>query len=953
MRRGRRVLAVAVAVIAVLAVVFFFLTNLYTEVLWYDQLGFLSVLTTQWGATAVMFAIGFFAMAVPVWLSIDLAFRFRPVYAKLTAQLDRYQEVIEPLRRLASFGIPCVLGLFAGVATGTRWQIVLMYLNRTDTGRRDPQFGLDVSFYLFDLPFWQATIGFSSAIVLICGLAAIVTSYLYGAIRIGQREVRISKTARIQLAITAGIYVLLQAVSIWFDQYTTVFNNSGLLTGATYSDVNAKIPGLSILAAIAVIVAVLFFVAAIIGRWRLPIIGSVLLLVSSLILGSLYPWVVQRFQVAPSERSLEASYIQRNIDLTREAYGVAEVQSIPYNAKTTAEPGALRQDAQTTSSIRILDPALVSDSFAQLEQFRQYYQFPKHLDVDRYAIDGKIQDTVTTVRELNLSELGNSASWYNQSVVFTHGYGIVAAYGNRRSSNGQPEFLESGIPSTGKLGNFEPRVYFGEKSPQYSIVGAPEGSAPIEFDYPSGTDSASQTYTTFSANGGPKLDNVFKRLAYALKFQSEEIVLSDAVTDASQILYNRNPADRVSQLAPYLRIDSDPYASVVDGRIVWIVDGYTTSATYPYSRLENVANAIVDTYTPKPGSAEINYIRNSVKATVDAYSGAVTLYAWDDKDPLLQTWQKIFPATVKPLSAMSADLMSHVRYPADLFKVQRAILGQYHVTDAGSFYSREDAWSTPNDPGASAAPPVLQPPYYLTMQAPGQAEPSYSLYSTFVPLAGGQSTRSVLNGYLVVDSNAGNVAGQKSPGFGVLRLLTLPKDVTVPGPGQMQNNFNTDTRVSLALNLLQQGSTEVLKGNLLTLPVGGGLLYVQPVYVRSRTGTSYPLLQKVLVAFGDKIAFRETLDAALDDLFGGDSGADAGDGSTVTQPQPAEQDSSVTPPVSPESPGNAALNQALADAKAALAERETALAASDWAAYGVADKKLKDAVARALAATEK
>jgi uncharacterized membrane protein (UPF0182 family) len=955
-RRSRAPLAITIAIVAVLAIAFFAFANLYTEVLWYDQLGFLNVLTTQWVAAGVMFFIGFFAMAIPVWASIEIAFRWRPVYAKLNSQLDRYQQVVEPLRRLASIGIPIVLGIFAGVATASRWQLTLMWLNRTPTGQTDPQFGFDISFYLYDLPFWQGVAGFASAVILVAGIAALATSYLYGAIRIAQREIRISKTARIQIAVMASLYLMVQAVSIWLDQYTTVTDGSNdkLITGANYADVNGTIPGLSILAGIAGIVSLLFIVAAVIGRWRLPVIGTALLIVFALILGSLYPWVVQRFQVDPSERSLESPYIQRNIDMTRDAYGVSDVEETEYDATTDTTPGALRQDAATTANIRILDPSLVSKTYTQLQQFNQYYQFPQYLDVDRYDINGTVQDTVSTVRDLDLANLGTSNTWYNQHIVYTHGYGVVAAYGNQRSADGQPVFLESGIPTTGELGDFEPRIYFGETSPDYSIVGGPASGNKNELDYPSGEGDAQQTYTTFTGNGGPKLDNVFNRLVYALKFQSEQIFLSDGVNNDSQILYDRDPAQRVSKVAPYLTIDSDPYASVVDGRAVWIVDGYTTSADYPYSRTESLSDVIADTYTPRPAFAvdDINYIRNSVKATVDAYDGKVTLYAWDDKDPLLKTWEKIFPSTVTPMSDMSADLLSHVRYPADLFKVQRSILGQYHVTDSGSFYSREDAWATPNDPTSPAASPTLQPPYYLTLQMPGQDTPQYSLYSTFIPLSEGDTNRDVLKGYLAVDSNAGNVAGKKSADYGKLRLLTLPKNDTVPGPGQVQNNFTTDTTVSQALNLLRQGETEVLSGNLLTLPVGGGLLYVQPVYVQSRGGTSYPLLQKILVAFGDKIAFEDTLDSALDVLFGGDSGAEAGDGSVPTNPDGGTPpDTGTTPPdTGTANPG--VVTQALKDAQAALTERDTALKAGDWAAYGAADEKLQAALARALTASD-
>ena len=948
--RTRVALTITAVIVAALVVLFFIFSSLYTDVLWYDQLGFLKVLTTQWSAAVIMFLVGFFAMALPVWVSVEVAFRARPVYAKLNSQLDRYQQVIEPLRRVAMFGIPIVLGAFAGVSASTHWQVVWQYFNRTSFGQTDPQFGLDISFYVFELPFYIGVVGFALAVVVIAGIAALATSYLYGAIRFSGRDVRISRSARVQIAVIAALILALWATNIWLDQYTTLINESAgfLTTGAGYAEANALILGRAILAVIAGLVALLFIVTAIIGRWRISIIGTVLLLVSGIIVGGIYPWVVQRFQVDPSARTLESSYIDRSIEATRAAYGVGDIDVVPYNAKTDAEANALRDDAETTANIRIIDPALVSASFAQLERFKQYYQFVPHLDVDRYDIDGKTQDTVLAVRELDQAGLGDAQSWYNDTLVYTHGYGVVAAYGNQRSTDGKPVFLEAGIPTTGVLGDFEPRIYFGEESPKYSIVGAPEADKAIELDYPSGDDenSDSNKTTTFNGNGGPTLDNAFKKLVYAIKFQSQEIFLSAGVTDKSQILYDRDPVQRVLKVAPYLTLDSDSYPAIVDGHVVWIVDGYTTTANYPYSHVEQLSSAIADTYTTAPPYAidDLNYIRNSVKATVDAYDGSVKLYTWDDKDPILKTWQKIYPATILPQSKMSEQLLSHVRYPADLFKVQRAILGSYHVTDAKTFYSGNDQWITPNDPTSPAANPTLQPPYYLTMQTPGTDAPAFTLYSTYKPKASGTSSSSNLTGYLAVNSDAGK-------DYGKLTLLTLPSQDTVPGPGQVENAFSSDTVVANQLALLQKGETQVTLGNLLTLPVGGGLLYVQPVYVQATGDTSYPLLRKILVAFGDKIAFEDTLDLALDSLFGGDSGASAGDGGTTPNPTPTPGDTS-TPTPGTGTGDNAALTAALQDAKAALDERTAAYAANDLVAAAQADKKLTDALARAIAASE-
>lgn len=944
---NRGPVAITVGILVVLLVVFFAFASVYADILWYDQLGFLNVLTTQWFAAAGFFVAGFIAMAVPVWLSIEIAYRSRPVYARLNSQLDRYQDVIEPLRKLLTWGVPALLGVFAGLSTATRWPLAMLWFNGVPTGTVDPQFKMDISFYLFDLPFFRAVVSLFSAIVLLCGLAALITNYVYGSIAIVRRELRVAKAARIQLAITAAIYIALQGVSIWLDQYATLNNDTGLITGAGYTDVNATIPGLQILSLIALLVALLFIVTAFTGRWRLSLIGTAMLVIAGLVLTMGYPWVMQRFVVDPSERSLEAPYIARNIELTREAYGVADIDASPYNATTDATPGALRSDAETTASIRIIDPALVSASFAQLEQFKQYYAFPGELDVDRYTIDGKSQDSVVAVRELNQAGVGSNQSWYNNTLVYTHGYGLVAAYGTERSSDGQPVFLQAGIPSTGELGEFEPRIYFGENSPLYSIVGGTSSTKPVELDYPAASGENEQVYNTFAGDGGPKLENVFNRLVYALKFQSEEILLSDAVTNDSQIIYDRDPRERVQKVAPYLTLDSDPYPTVVDGRILWVIDGYTTSANYPYSKMESLSAAISD--QPQPASAfvldNVNYIRNSVKATVDAYDGSVTLYAWDEEDAVLKTWQKIYPSNIKPFSEMSADLMTHVRYPTDLFKAQRSILGQYHVTDPGSFYSGDDAWVTPNDPTETSDATRYQSPYYLTMKVPGAEAPAYSIYSTFIPKATGTSSRNVLTGYLVANSDAGTEAGKKSEEYGKLRLLTLPKVVTVPGPGQVQNNFNADPDVSKELNLLSQGSTNVLKGNLLTLPVGGGLLYVQPVYVQSTGNTSYPLLKKILVAFGDQIAFEDTLPEALDVLFGGNAGVDQ---PTNEGAQPPESDPAGG---SGGSTANPELTKALQDAQKALTDREAARVSGDWAAYGAADAALTDALSRALSAS--
>ncbi|WP_311257741.1 UPF0182 family protein [Microbacterium sp. WCS2018Hpa-9] len=941
-RTSRRIFGISLAIIAALIAAFFVFASLYTEFLWFDQVGFEGVLTTQWIATAVMFVVGFLGMAVPLFVAIQLAYRLRPVYVRLSSQLDRYQEVIEPLRRLAMWGMPIFFGLFAGFSAASQWKTVWLWANGVATDTVDPQFGVDTGFYMFAMPFYSILLAFVSAVLLLALIVTALVSYLYGSVRIGQGELRISKPARIQLAIIAGLYLLVQAASLWLDRYKTLVAEDDRIVGPAYTGVNATIPGLAILTIIAAIVAILFFVTAIIGRWRFPLAATALLIVASLVVGVGFPWAVTTFQVAPNQNAYQAEFYQRNIDGTKEAYGVANLETTPFEAETDAEAGQLREDAETTASIRIVDPAVISPAVRQLEQYRGYYQFQQNLDVDRYEIDGAMQDTVVSVRDLDMEGVDVS-NWNNRAAVYTHGYGLVVAAGNQRTPDGEPVFLERGIPSAGFLTEqekFEPRVYFGENSPEYSIVGSPDGTDPVEIDYPRGKDGSTETKTTFEGDGGPQIGSTFTKLLYALKFQSEQILFSNLVNEESQILYDRDPKTRVQKVAPYLELDSDPYPSVVDGRVVWIVDGYTTSSTYPYSTNVSLSEAIADSNIPSPTLAidEINYIRNSVKATVDAYDGSVTLYAWDDKDPVLQTWQNIYPSTLKPVSDMSADLMSHVRYPTDLFKVQRDILGIYHIDTAGSFAQQDNRWQTPNDPRSDA---VLQPPYYLTMQMPGQDSPRFSMFSTFIPSATGSGgNRDVLMGYLAVDSDAGSEAGVKAEGYGQLRMLEIDTDTTVPGPGQVQNTYNSDTSVVPQLNLLQQGESEVLYGNLLTLPVGGGLLYVQPVYVQSSEGTKLPRLQKVLVAFGDKVAFEDTLTAALDTLFGGDAGAAGGD----DQVEPTEPDPDTGEvPTEPTTPTDVEA-EALAAAQQALTDREAALKEGDLTKFAEADKRLTDAV---------
>lgn len=973
---GRRSPLVSTLVIlGALVLLLSLVAGIWTDVLWYDQLGFRGVYTAKITWQVGLFVLGGGLMAAAVASSLLIGYRSRPVYAPVDdeqASLDRYRESLEPLRRLVLVALPGGLALFAGSAMAQQWQTVLLFLNRQPFGEQDAQFGLDVGFYVFTLPFLRMLTGFLVAVLVLALLAAVATHYLYGGVRLQSRGgSRTTVAARRHVSVLAVLLLLVQAGSYWLDRYALLSTDGELITGASYTGVNAVIPAKTILTMIAITVALLFLVPLFSrGGWRIPLYGLVLMIVAAVGLSAIYPALVQFITVRPSQQTSESPYIERNIAATRAAYGLESVEEQRYEPTSEGgEVGGLAQDAQTAASIRLLDPAVVSPTYRQYQGRFSFYDFPDSLDVDRYEIDGDVRDVVVAVRELDLGGLQpQQRNWVNDHTVYTHGYGVVAAYGNERAANGEPAFFQGGIPSTGPLGDFEQRIYFGERSTQFSIVGGPEGSEARELDYPTDQEEgASRQETTFAGDGGPRMGDGFTRLLYAIKFRDQNILLSDAVNADSQILYDRTPRERIEKVAPFLTLDGDPYPAVVGGRVKWIVDGYTTTDAYPYSDLQPLEDATTDRLTQTSSAVvvaqgEVNYIRNSVKATVDAYDGSVDLYAWDEEDPILKAWRSAFPGAVQPMSEIDGELMSHLRYPEDLFKVQREVLGRYHVTDPSEFFSGQDRWQVAMEPTERTtqendATAVKQPPYYLTLQMPGQESASFSLTSSYMPQSTSQIGTSVLTGFLAVDADAGSQSGERADGYGQLRLLQMPRNNTTPGPGQVQADFNSEPNVQIDLNRLREGNSDVVLGNLLTLPVADGLLYVQPVYVRSTEGTSIPLLRKVLVAFGDDIGYGDTLQEALDQVFGGDSGADTGDaGTPPVDGEPPADGEPGTPPDdgagTPPADAQQRLDEALQAAGQALTESREALAANDFAAYGEAQDRLAAAIEAATAAQD-
>ncbi len=954
--RRRGVLIPTIIVLALLVGGFVLFSGYYTDWLWFESVDKTQVFTTSLFTRLIMFAAFGSVMGVIVGLTMWIAWRTRPAYQGMTpeqASLERYRVAIEPYRRRFAIVISLAVGLIAGLTASGEWGTYLLWRNSTPFGIDDPQFGIDLSFFTFTLPFVQFLLAYGFAVVLISLVAVVIVQYLYGGLRLQPKGDRASGAAQSQISLFIGLFVLLKAVSYWFDRFALDTQSQQLVAGFTglkYTDVNAVLPALNILAAVSLLVAALFFVNVFRRHWAIPAIGAGLLVVSSIVVGTLYPMIVQQFQVRPSELVREQPYLERNIEATRDAYDIADAEITDYPG-TVAPPTAsvLTASAGTLNAIRLLDPAVVSPTFNQLQQIRGYYSFNNTLDVDRYDLEEGRRGAVVAVREINLAGIPDGQrNWTNDRAVYTHGYGVVAAYDNTALNNGQPDFFENDIPSEGELDIAQPRVYFGELSPPYSIVGAPEGTPPVELDYPDDQSPTGQKTNTYDGTGGVPMGSLFGKLLFATKFQDANILLSDLVNEDSRMLWDRDPLTRVEKVAPWLTLDQDPYPVVAEGGIKWVVDGYTLSNEYPYSSRVSLSEATSDSVSTRtlPSALlprdQANYMRNSIKAVVDAYNGTVTLYAWDPSDPVLQTWMKAFPGTVEPRENMPQSIVDHVRYPQDLFKVQRAILSRYHVTDPVTFYNASDVWIVPNDPTVSPAE-VFQPPYYLTLQMPGQEEPAFSLTTTFAP-----QRRQTLAAFMAVDSSPGE-------NYGKMRVLQLPSNTTIPGPQQVQNNFESDPTVSSQLSLLRRGGSDVELGNLLSLPFNGGLLYVEPVYIRAAQD-GYPLLRKVLVGYGENVAMENTLDVALAKVFG--SSPDAVPEPTFDD-ELGELEGEVdggTAPVEPEAPQTTGdpitdLAVAIVAAQSAYDDGQAALARGDFAAYGAAQDRLKAAL-DAIAAAE-
>ena len=950
-RRAKVVLAAAGVLIALFVVVGT-LTGVYVDFLWFEETGFTDVFWTEIQTRALLFALAAIAMGSIVALNLYLAYRFKPAFRPMSLEqqnLERYRRAVEPRRKLAIIGGSLVLALFAGFTAQGSWQTWLLWRNGQQFGTADAQFGRDISFFAFDYPFYRFLLGFAFAIALLSLIAAAATHYLFGGIRLQTPGQKLSVAARVHLSVLLGIFVLLKAIAYYLDRYGLVYSDRGeVFTGASYTDINALLPAKTILMFVAIICAVAMLANILVKNFLLPAVALVLLMLSSLVIGVAFPAIMQQFYVQPSANQREADFIERAIEATREAYGISDVEYVDYtqDPETAATPEELRNDTETIPNARLLDPNVLSATFTARQQIRNVYGFPDKLDIDRYTVDGVTQDYVVAVRELDTNALtGNQTNWINQHTVFTHGNGFVAAPANTvvtGEEGGEPNFTTADLPVRGDIEVEQSRIYYGELFDEvYSVVGAPEGSEPREFDRPEGGGGADdELNSTYDGQGGVAVGSFFRQLVFAIEYRERNFLLSGELNDESRVMYVRDPRDRVEKAAPFLEVDGDPYPAVIDGKIMWIVDGYTTLNSYPYSLQQELGEVTQDSLTGQGTTAlandQVNYIRNSVKATVDAHDGTVTLYQFDTEDPVLATWMSAFPGTVEPESEIGDELRDHFRYPEDLFKVQRELLTSYHVDDPVAFFNSDDYWQVPDDPTDNNSTEV-QPPYYILAQRPGEDSASFQLTSALNALE-----RENLSAFVSASSDPEN--------YGELQVLRLPGSTPYRGPQQVQNAFRTNDDVARDLTLFNSEDSQAVFGNLLTLPIGdGGLLYVEPLYVRGSGESAFPLLRKVLVNFAGEVGYADTLSQALDQVFGPGAGEGAAD-SDGSDPPPEDSGTPTDPTTTPTptDPGtsppadcdDAALAQAAAAINAALDALATAQQSGDFAGIGTAQSEL-------------
>ena len=884
------------------------MVGFYTNWLWFSEVGYQQVFTTILRAQGTLFVIVFAAAAV--WLTFNLRLALRAIGSIRPVFMTRDGlEVTLPgehqLRTIA-LGAATILAVLVGLFASNRWETWLAWRNAVEFGQVDPILGRDVSYYVFSLPFLQLVRGLAQTLVILAALAAGGLYLLSGSLGSGfPARLTMTPAARRHLAILAAVFLLLLALGAWLSRSEQLVRGSTLIYGASYADVNGRMPAALLLTVVSVIGAGLALLQAFSRRnWPIPVAVGLYLAVS--IGGEVYSTMLQRFVVSPNEQAREAPYIQHNIEATRRAFALDHVEEREISGDALLTRDDIANNAPTLENVRLWDHQPLLETFGQIQEIRTYYDFVS-VDNDRYMIDGRLRQVMLSGRELNSNSLPNR-TWVNERLTFTHGYGLTLGPVNQVTREGLPVLFVRDLPpqTIPELPIEEPSIYFGELSNDYAIV----RTATREFHYPRGDDNV---FTQYDGQGGTSLGSLWRKLVFALRFRAYQIVLSNDIDDESRILFNRDIRTRVRTLAPFLSFDQDPYLVVADRRLFWIYDAYTVSARYPYA---------------SPAVGNVNYIRNSVKFVIDAYHGTTTAYLSDAQDPIAATYARIFPGMFKPFEEMPASLRQHVRYPEDIFAIQSSVFATYHMTQPSVFYNREDQWQIPTIESGGEALPMQ--PYYTIMRLPGEGEAEFIQMLPFTP-----RNRDNLAAWLVARSDGEH--------YGRLRVFEFPKQKLVFGPRQVVARISQDQTIAPQITLWNQQGSEVIWGTLMVIPIEESLIYVRPLYLRAQGGR-IPELTRVIVAYNNQIVMEPTLEAALARLFGGGGQPPEPETEQVRRDLPDAQPASATTPL----PNGdvPALDELAGAARGHYDAAIAAQRAGDWSRYGDELRRLGEVLER-------
>lgn len=873
----RRVITFVVVGVFLLLIFGRWLAGLYTDFLWYDELGWAGIWSTLtftrvWLVLgASLFAFAFF------WFNLWLVDRLSPRSGSVTGApdeelLDRFQEWIEPRATLVRTLFAGFFAVLIGLGAAAWWQDFLRWRNSVDFGVTDPVFGNDLSLYIFNLPFYRDVYGWVFQLTVVATLIVIAAHYLNGGIKIAVPGERTSGAVKAHISVLLAVIALLKALGYQLDKWELLYSFRGQVFGASYTDVNAQLPALNLLIFISIVSAVILLVNVRIRGWILPGVAVGIWLLTSIAVGGIYPAVVQRFSVEPNEIERETPYVQHNLDFTRLAYGLSEVEVRPFEASIELSAEDIEENSPTIENIRLWDPGVLEQTYPELQNIKTYYTFDD-IDVDRYVINGELKQVMTSARSLDESEIPG-VGWTNERLIYTHGLGVVLSPARDVTSDGLPDFLVKDLPPANLTGDDsldvdQPRIYFADDAVRdFLIVGSNEGEVDLPRD---GGDTADTEKNSYDGDGGVALGNIAQRFAWALRHGDLNTLISGQVRSDSRMLIARNIFDRIERVAPFLYPDADPYMVVADGRLVWVMDLYTVTDRYPYSQPALTNRLNTNARLPR----SFNYIRNSVKAVVDAYDGTMDLYVVDPDDPLIQVNERIFPGVFKPVQEMPVSIVEHIRYPEDLFRMQTDVYTLYHMTDPVDLFQRNDPWQIARDPSTSAKPalrggferdPML--PYYLLMELPEEDQLSFLLMQPFTPEA-----RPNMSAFVVAKSGPLEEYGQ-------LIEYSMPRDRQIDGPGQVGDFIDQDPTASAEFTLLGQEGSTVIKGNMLVVPIEDSLLYVQPIYLAADTGGSgIPQFKRVVASFNSRIEIGESLEEVLLALFGA-PGSEGGDGGT-------------------------------------------------------------------------